>query len=209
MRRAIVMVCAIAPTVLSFESTTQAAVMDFDTLALGTVFGSTETPPDTPGQIVFSQNGIDMFVEDFFFGGLPTFFKAEVTERFIDLFPTTHPLELNNISARFDFTKLGFEVNLVTIEFMEFGGQSNLAANNDAIHEVELLHQIHGTIVAPNVFATISDGLLTLTGDIESVRIGGQELVIDNVTAIPEPATVGLLTLAAAVAFVRRRLGGH
>ena len=207
MRPAMVMPCAIAATVLSLGSTTQAAVMDFDTLALGTVFGSTGDPPDTPGQVVFSQDGIEMSVEDFFYGGLPAFFKAEVTDRFIDVFPTTHPLELNNISARFDFTKLGFDVNLVTIEFMEFGGQSNLAANDDAIHEVALLEEIHGTIVAPNVAATISDGLLTLSGDIESVRVGGQELVIDNITAVPEPAALGLLTLGAA-ALVRRRLGG-
>ena len=69
------------------------------------------------------------------------------------------------------------------------------------------LLDMDGAIVAsnPDVIATVSDNLLTLTGDIDSVRIGGQELVIDNITAIPEPATVMLLGAVGATVFMRRK----
>jgi hypothetical protein len=198
---------AVVAAVVSFAfgSTSLAATMDFDSLALGTVFGSTAVPvPHTPGEPVFSQDFIDMSVEELLVEGLPGFLYAEVGGRFG---VPDNPLELNNIAVRFDFTNLGFDVDLVTIEFWEFGPLNNLAANGGTIHELFSLQDIDGAIVAsnPDVTATVSDNLLTLTGDIDSVRIGGQELVIDNITAIPEPATVMLLGAVGAIVFMRRK----
>lgn len=196
---------AVAAIVLSLGSTSLAAVMDFDSLELGTVFGSTALPvPHTPGEVVFSQDGIDMSVENFFYDGLSGCVEAEVGGRFN---VPNKPLELNNISVRFDFTKLGIDVNLVTIEFTEFGPQNNLAANDSAVHELFSLTEIDGGIVSlsPRVTAAVDNGLLTLTGDLDSILIGGQELVIDNITAVPEPATLALLSLAGGMALLRRR----
>ena len=200
-----------AVLVLGPGSTTFAATMDFDSVPFGTVFGSTAVPTaHTPGEVVFSQDDISMSVENFFFESFTGFFEAEVGGRYAGYFPTP-PLELNNISVRFDFTSVGFDVDLVTFEYMEFGGVSNLAANGGPIHELGSLHEVDGTMVGPNAMATVTagdtvtPGLVTLTGDIDTLRIGGQELVIDSIIAIPEPATVVLLGVAGAAILLRRR----
>ena len=61
------------------------------------------------------------------------------------------------------------------------------------------------THTPPGITATVDDRFVTLTGNIDSFRIGGQELYIDNITAIPEPATL-LLLGAGGVWLMRRRI---
>jgi hypothetical protein len=60
--------------------------------------------------------------------------------------------------------------------------------------------------VAPGVLASFNGSTVTVTGvtaDITDLQIGGQELVIDHIAAVPDPAT-GLLLLGGAFVFVRR-----
>ena len=162
-------VCAVAQT----------ATMDFEVIALGTHWGGPHG--QSPGDWTASQDGINMYVEEFFVGQFVGFNHAVVGGKFTGYFPTT-PLELNNISARFEFGGVGFPVNEVTIDYREFGGADNLRVNHDTLLTIDSLTALP-TDVATGVQAFIDpDQQIRLVGPISSVQIGGQELAIDNVT---------------------------
>ena len=116
-----------------------AATMDFEGIGLGTRYGGGEG--DNPGDVVLTQGGIDMSVETFYYGSFDGFNYAEIGGQFAGFFPTT-PLETNNISVKFDFSNLGFDVTLVTLEYQEFGGIDNFAVNGHTIYELTSLLDI-------------------------------------------------------------------
>ncbi len=177
------------------------AVVDFETQAPGTVYGA--LGGNHPGQRVLTQDGIDMFVENFLFASTPFFIQAEVGGPYGSYFPTT-PLSMDNINVGFDFTGVGFDVEQVTVEFREFGGTSNFAVNGRPIIELPELDMLPSDI-APGVTAEVELGAIILTGDITEFIIGGQELAIDNIVAVPEPTALALLAVAAISARNRRR----
>ena len=173
--------------------------MTFDDLDLGTIFGA---PKDQPGFPVYEEDGIVMSVEEIIVEGAAGFLRAEVGGRYGDLFPT-HSLDLNNISVAFDFRQVGFAVNQVSLQFVELGPLNNFSVNDADLFELSSLQLIPSEI-APGVTAVVTDGVITLTGDIEEMLVGGQELAIDTVFAIPEPATL-LLVAVGGTALVRSR----
>lgn len=181
---------------------TWASTLDFDSIAIGnpTVFGANFG--NTPGELVLMQDGITMTVEELILGSTSGFDRAEIGGLYAADFATT-PLSLDNISVMFDFTGLGSNTSLVTLEVQEFGvdGGSTLSVNGQPLVDLSNLP----TNIAPGVSATFANNLLTLSGSINSLQIGGQELGIDTVTAVPEPSTFVLLGMAAAAAIRRRR----
>lgn len=181
---------------------TWASTIDFDSIAIGTptVFGANFG--NTPGDLVLMQDGITMTVEELILGSTSGFDKAEIGGLYAADF-ATNPLSLDNISVMFDFTGLGSNISLVTLEVQEFGvdGGSNLSVNGQPLVDLSNLPMN----IAPGVIATFANNLLTLSGSINSLQIGGQELGIDTVTAVPEPSSVVLLGMAAAAAIRRRR----
>jgi len=166
-------------------------IVDFEDVATGTTFGALDG--QGPGDLAFSQNGIDVRVEDFFFGSLAVPGFAEVGGTYDSDFAST-PLSIDNLSLRFDFTNVGFPVSQVSFEFMEFGGLSNFAVNGGALIQLSPLSTLPSDI-APGITATVDQGVVTLFGAIDSFLVGGQELGIDNVIAVPEPATLALLAI--------------
>ena len=176
------------------------ATMTFDDLPLGTVFGA--PVGDQPGFPVHEQDGIVMSVEQIIVEGVAGFLRAEVGGRYTGFFPS-HPLDLNNISVGFDFRQVGFEVNQVSLEFVELGPLNNFSVNDAALFELPSL-QLIPTDIAPGVTAVVADGVITLSGAVDKILIGGQELAIDTILAIPEPTTL-LLIGVGATALVRLR----
>ncbi|UCE58551.1 MAG: PEP-CTERM sorting domain-containing protein [Phycisphaerales bacterium] len=180
----------VALAVLTLQgSTVLAAAVDFESVAVGTLWG--ESGGQHPGELVLVQNDISVYVEEFFFGGTAAFFEAETGGRYASFFDST-PLELNHISVLFDFANVGVEVNQVTFDYLYLGGVTNFAVNERITFMLDSMEAIE-THTAPGIAATVDDRFVTLTGNIDSFRIGGQELYIDNVTVIPEPATLLLL----------------
>ena len=174
-----------------------AAAIDFDGLE-GEVYG---LGFDTPGDVVLVEDGVRMSVENFVLSGSDYFYWAEVVGP--GPFPTPS-LSLDNISVRFDYADVGFAVDEVTFEFADYGGASNFAVNDDTLFVISPFSDIPVN-VAPGVTATVDAGLVTLSGPIQSVVIGGQELFIDNVVGVPEPTTGVLMTLALLTLWRRRR----
>lgn len=180
-----------------------AATVDFESVPSGTVYGI--DTGYTPGQVVLTQDGIDMSVENFHLDSFEGFFWAEIDGIHSDLLDT-QSLSLFNISVLFDFSHIGFEVDSVTLEFGDPGGASNFAINNGILHILDPLSDLPFD-VAPGVTASVNEGFITLTSNgssINSLLIGGQELVIDNIVAVPDPAT-GILLLTGGVMIFRKK----
>ncbi len=190
-----------------------AATMDFESVPVDQrVFGS--LADNVFHQEVLVQDRITMSVEPFFSGDdFEAFFRAEVG-RGQEFFPTT-PLGLRDIGVRFGFADVGFEVNRVTLEFLEFGGVTNFSVNDSPIRQLATLSElplhvtagVDATVETEDVGGAVDLGLITLTGAIDSIQIGGAELVIDNIVAVPEPCMMALFGFGAVAVFagVRRR----
>lgn len=91
-------------------------------------------------------------------------------------------VQVNNINLAFDF---GAALPALTLRFGEFGGNLNIEVNGD-FRNFENFEDIDGeTIGGASVQVTAGageqTGTLTLTGEINSFAIGGQELWIDDV----------------------------
>jgi hypothetical protein len=176
-----------------------AATLDFESVPPGTAYGTHYG--NLPGETVLSQDGIDMYLEHFMLDSFIGFNRAEVGGRYDDWFSTT-PLELDNISVGFDFSGVGFDVTRVTLEFQEFGGSNSFAVNGST--SLALPSGKNRLEIAPDVFAYAEDGFLVLAGRVDRFEVGGQELSIDNLIALPEPTAAVLVGLGAAW-FLRRR----
>lgn len=180
-----------------------AATVDFQSVALGTRYGGDFN--NVPSQVVLTepvQNGIDMSVEQFFFQQFTGFFQAEVVGPSND-----HQLAIDNVSVLFDLTNVGFNVTLLSLEYLELGGNDNFSVNGGPILQLAELSDIPPN-VAPGVTALVDGGLITLTGKIDSVLIGGQELTIDTIVAVPEPTALVLLGAGGVPALRRLRRTG-
>lgn len=196
--------------VYGFTSACFAASITFDSGAVnppdrfGAAFGT------TPTAVVLSEEGIDMSVEEFFLRSFVGFSKAEVVPPSAGLF-TTNALSLDNISVLFDFSGLSFGVTQVSIEFREGGGENNFDVNRSAL--ITPLTDITDLVgeIAPDITVSVTGQTVTLLAQnqalIESVLIGGQELVIDNIRAVPEPGSLALVGLAALFLLRRRPRG--
>jgi hypothetical protein len=186
-----------------------AALVDFESVPPGMSWGAMSG--QIPGDVVLSEGGIMMSVETFKVSeATDAFFRAEIPTsggQYSDAFPT-QALSLDNISVLFQFSSLPFDVDFVRFDFVDFGGVSNVAVNGSMIHILDPISSVPIN-VAPGITASVDpSGFISMTAwpgsRIESLLVGGQELVIDNVFAIPEPATV-LLMLAGALLLLRRR----
>ncbi len=198
-----------------------AAIMTFEDppVPVGTTYGNRDL--GNLGLVVLTQDEIDLAMHLFLLPEGAFFNVATVAGPLQDYFPSAH-LDLNNISANFDLTRIPFDVKQVTIEYQEFGGKSNLSVNSGGLHIIETSFADDlPAVVAPGIGALVTEpvqnpdqswtpGLITLiaSGDltIDNVNIGGQELGIDNITVTPEPATLALLGLGAAAVLRRRRV---
>jgi len=176
-----------------------ARAFDFNGLPSNTVYG---LPGDSPGDVVLSDGGAKMSVEPFVLGSSDYFYFATV-EPAGGLAFDTQSLSLDNISVRFDFSDVGYNVDTVTLDVADFGGSSNFSVNDQSVFILNPVFDLP-VDVAPGVTASVLNNTITLTGPIQSFLVGGQELVIDNVTAVPEPAT-GVLLLLGGLAVWRTR----
>lgn len=172
--------------------------MDFESLPSGTRFA--DDLDNFPSQLVLEEDGIRLFLEEFRLHRFVGFFEAQVVDG------GDNALRLDNMSVLIDLDQVGFPVNSLTLEYMELGGNDNFAVNGGPILQLDDLTEIP-TDIAPGVIATVDEGIITLTGLIDRVLIGGQELTIDTIVAVPEPASLVLLGVGGAWILRRTRRG--
>lgn len=178
-----------------------ASVIDFEDIPAGTVYG---VPDDVAGDVIITTpDGIEVSVDELLVNNNPFFFQAVVGGEFDPFFDST-PVSMDNITFSFDFANLATAVDFVSIEFQEFGGVSNFAVNGGVPYQLTSLANLPSN-VAPGVTAVVNEDMIVLLGDIDSFLIGGQELGIDNVIAVPEPLSLTILAFGAGTLALRRR----
>lgn len=180
----------------------RAQSITFDDLSPGTLFGAANDPPQS---VVYARHGIEMAVDSFFLNSYVGYQQAEVGGIYSSAFATPS-LELNNICVVFTFPGVGFAVTELSLEFVEFGGAVNIGVNNGPLWELDTLHDLPAD-VAPGVLGEVSAHVVTIRAPasaITSLRIGGQELVIDNLSIVPEPVTWALVLGGSALIALRQ-----
>jgi hypothetical protein len=112
-----------------------------------------------------------------------------------------------NLYFDFDTTLSGLE-----LLYGDFGGNLNIELNGDFVNFNNFIDIDNTTIGGTTISALDtgtpghSTGTLSVVGTIQSFKIGGAELWVDNVVALPEPGTVLLLGFGG-LALLRRRKG--
>src|SRR5436305_9532463 len=106
-------------------------VLDFESRPAGTVYGK---PTGThSGDIIFTENGIDVIAEDFKFPTGGMFNQCRVEK-----WKSDQVMAVSNINLRFDLRKLTYAIDRVTFEFTDMGGFENISVNGQPIVVGEL-----------------------------------------------------------------------
>jgi hypothetical protein len=138
------------------------------------------------GDVVYTEDDIDVSVHDFGTTG-----SSLGETRVGPSFMTSGEQAINTraINLGFDFSKLNFTPTKVEVLFWDTGGSENISINENPIIQGEL-----ASGSAPGVTWSVSDspqpnnpanrlGTLTINGNIQMVKIGGQEFWIESVCA--------------------------
>jgi concanavalin A-like lectin/glucanase superfamily protein len=162
------------------------ACVDFEPpIAVGTQYGAPAGQPS--GTVVITTNAIAVAVADFEVGG-NTFFDSASVVAAPPALGTGQVLQVNNISLDVDFSALPFAVGEVRFDYLDLGGTENLGVNGSSVFAGELASapaSVGGVAVSVTAspVAGGTRGTVVLTGSVTSLRVGGQELWIDNICA--------------------------
>ncbi|NUO08281.1 MAG: hypothetical protein HUU08_06300 [Candidatus Brocadia sp.] len=172
----------ISPRTLEHPST---VCVDFESpLVAGTQYGV--PAGNSSGDVVFTAHGIPVSVYNFDFAGGGGTFKVARVETAPVPFGSGQSIRTNNINLEFDFSQLNFQPSEVQLEFLDLGGHENISVNGSPVFAGELSsvpNPIGGVSIAVNTVTAQGSkkGIVTLTGAVKNLRIGGQEFWIDNV----------------------------
>jgi hypothetical protein len=177
----------------------RAVVVDFDDLTLGTTYNVGDS---------FTTSGVVVTAEQFQQSGgtWDASGSAEVMNA-TKAGGSGYEIHTNNINLSFDF---GSPCDGVSLMYADLGGNINLEING-SLANVEDFSMLPATLGGASIFTTPGDTgalfVIGIVGNINSFKIGGQELWIDNIVAsvVPEPATVALLGAGALSLAIRRR----
>ena len=176
------------------------AVLDFEDLTLGGTYIVGDS---------FVTSGVTVLANDFFFSDDTRYSggRANVVNTGL-AGGSGNELEINNINLDFNF---GGPIPGLDLMFGEYGGNLNINING-ILSNFENFIDINGTIIAGVSVAVVNGlgddiGTLSLTGNINSFALGGQELYIDNVSVIPIPAALWLFVtgLIGLIGYGKRR----
>ena len=152
---------------------------------------------DAQGDIVFSEAGIDVRIDDMlWFGGSRGYNYVQIQEADCGVGHIQRAW-FNNASLVFDLNAIS-TIGLSFI-YQDHGGDENLQVNGATEHVVTGFDNLP-TSVAPGVMCFVENaykdncnghdvGKVTLIGDINELRIAGQELVVDSICIDETPST--------------------
>ena len=159
---------------------------DHESQPPGTAWGG---PPhtDSPGDLVFTENDVDVYVRFFYGGGLPSFGEAIIDDAILPTCEHRH-MNLEDISVRYRADTFAV-IRQVTFNFFEWDGAATLETLEiGGLRYVGQLSDLPANYF-PGVNATVSRvfsppyvwGLVRLEGIVRDFTVGGQQLVVDNV----------------------------
>lgn len=155
------------------------SVIDFESHAPTASYGS---PAHAPGSLVFKDGDVAFVIDEFTLpGGGKSFNAARIVAG-----NTGQALELNNVVLRADFGSFASMPHEITLEYRDLGGSENLRVNGGSLHSGDLGGFSSGIAPGVDMFVTrtaISGGYkgkILLRGAVETLEIGGEEFVIDN-----------------------------
>lgn len=173
----------------------------FNSTPIGTIF----TPETGYGadSVVTFEAGVPVSLQPFtYLDGTTDLWGATVlANQFNVPFGAGAVASLGNANLAFDFSQLGHPVNSVCFDFIEGGGELNLRVNNGTILVLNNFSQLLSSPALPlpagitvsidydNPNSFLPTGTLCLSGPIQSLWIGGQELQIDNICYNPAPSS--------------------
>ena len=170
--------------------------VQMEDLQVGTVYGSGAGM--MPGDLAFVEDDVSVTVDSFqYFNGTSGFLNATVEDG--NFGPPDNPLTGNylfvsNINLTFDFTGLTEPVTSVAFGFVDGGGEENFAINDGEVFVLnsffELpLQSIPGfdVMVFPAPDPSDNSGYVIISGPVETLTIGGQELGLDNICFVTVP----------------------
>lgn len=157
--------------------------------AAGTVWGS--PVGHVPGQLVHTENSIDVLVRPFFWvGGGSAFNYAEIDLPPI-VFANGQAAETNNINLQFYFGNLTWLPTKVFFNYLDLGGNENLSVNGSAFYvgDIALAPAVVGgrnvNVTSAPVWGGTTGTVTIWGGSIKHFTTGGQEYFIDKVCAVP------------------------
>lgn len=156
------------------SSGSQESCIDFEQQVLSTVYNVGD---------VFTEDGVTITMRDFVDGGGGVTATGEATiENSLQAGHAGQELAVNNINVSFRF---GGSNEGISLFFGEYGGNLNIRVNGD-FRNFDNFVDINGAIIGGATVAVVNGlgndmGTLTLSGTVEILTIGGQELWIDHV----------------------------
>ncbi len=159
--------------------------VNHQSLFLGTSWGLTSG--ENPGDVMFNQDAIPVSCETFYFSGsASTFGQCRVTTTPVSAFGHDKVMRCEDINNQYDIAALGIITEMVSFEFLNDGSLENLQVNGGTIFK-NTFENMPAT-VAPGVTMTVTSystgsgtrGLVVLTGNIETLMVGGRVLYLDN-----------------------------
>lgn len=157
-------------------------VLDMESLAMGQTWNAGNS---APGDEAFVEAGVPVVLEEFL-GGAGYVFGTVAVDGGIPGFDDGQVLHLDDACVEFDLT--GLDVVELSLEFRAGPGFENLLVNGAVLVTLDITN--FPSAIAPGVTCTVAStndgfsssiGKLVLTGPLETVRFGGDDLLLDDV----------------------------
>lgn len=170
--------------------------LEFENLPADSIFGRDNGL--LAGDTLLLESGVAVTLDSFtYLNNSGDFWNVRTTTNAFGTLPGVFNgqfLFVSNINLNFDFRQLPFPTSSVSFTFMDGGGEENISVNGEPIRVLNMLSEAPTEIapgvtmtIAANPFTTLPAGIVTLTGTIESLVIGGQEFGLDHICYTLEP----------------------
>jgi len=175
--------------------------IEFEELENEAIYGKDTS--STAGRIIFIEDRVPVGIDSFVFEDGNTFFGF--TQVATDLFgggfrrASGQYLFASNNNLTFYLSRTQKPINQVCFDFMEGGGSLNLGVNGYPVKvlsnfgeaaDIDWPDGITATVSYDSTTNTPRQGTLCLSGDIQQLTVGGQELGLDNVCFSKKPEDI-------------------
>ncbi len=166
--------------------------IDFDDDIESGVYGQASNY--MPGATLFTDDGVKVTLDSFlYFNGSKDLLNVTITDDDLfggntgDLLDDEYAF-ISNVNMVFDFTSLSGSTTEVCFNFVDGGGEENIAVNGQPIRVLQNFLEIDGEEIAPGVIVNLQlsntlnfpAGTLCLKGNVKTLLVGGQEFAMDE-----------------------------